>query len=270
MQDEIRTICFDSELNIEAYNFKGVMQKFPSHFHEYYVLGFIENGKRSLFCKNKNYIIKTGDLILLNPRDIHTCEQLEGALDYRCLNISQEVMKALVRETVETGYLPYFKEPVIFHSEITESLKELHFMIMQGEKDFKKEEIFLFIIQQIISENTDSGQLLGVKKETKEIQSACDYLEKNYMNNITLKELSNLTGLSKYYLIRCFTKQKGISPYSYLETIRISKAKKLLESQVSPMEVALETGFTDQSHFTNFFKKLIGLTPRQYMNIFID
>ena len=71
-------------------------------------------------------------------------------------------------------------------------------------------------------------------------------------------------------MVHSFTKQKGISPYSYLETIRIGKAKKFLEQGISPIEVALKTGFTDQSHFTNFFKKLIGLTPKQYMNIFSD
>lgn len=78
-----------------------------------------------------------------------------------------------------------------------------------------------------------------------------------------------LTGISKYHLLRSFTKQKGISPYSYLETIRISEAKQLLENGYSPLEVALQTGFTDQSHFSNFFKKFIGLTPKQYMKIFM-
>jgi transcriptional regulator GlxA family with amidase domain len=70
-------------------------------------------------------------------------------------------------------------------------------------------------------------------------------------------------------LLRSFTKQNGISPYSYLESIRIGKAKKLLEQGIAPIDVAIQTGFTDQSHFTNFFKKFIGLTPKQYMNIYI-
>lgn len=88
------------------------------------------------------------------------------------------------------------------------------------------------------------------------------------MDSITLDDLSKLAGLSKYYLLRSFTKQKGISPYSYLETIRIGKAKKLLEQGVLPVDAALQTGFSDQSHFSNFFKKFIGLTPKQYMNIY--
>ncbi|MDF2594926.1 MAG: AraC family transcriptional regulator, partial [Clostridia bacterium] len=59
------------------------------------------------------------------------------------------------------------------------------------------------------------------------------------------------------------------TPYSYLQTIRISQAKKMLEQGISAVEVALRTGFSDQSHFSNFFKKLIGVTPRQYMRIFL-
>ena len=114
-------------------------------------------------------------------------------------------------------------------------------------------------------------QLISNIQEPKaEIKTVCDFLENNYMKNITLNDLSDLIGLSKYYLLRSFTKQKGISPYSYLETIRIGKAKNFLEQGIAPIDVALQTGFTDQSHFTNFFKKLIGLTPKQYMNIFID
>ncbi|MFA7068720.1 MAG: AraC family ligand binding domain-containing protein [Acidaminococcaceae bacterium] len=69
MQQEERTVCFDDELGIEAYRFKGIMQKFPNHFHEYYVVGFIESGRRYLSCKNKEYVIGTGDILLFNPGD---------------------------------------------------------------------------------------------------------------------------------------------------------------------------------------------------------
>lgn len=271
MQNEVRTIYFDTELNIEAYSFKGIMQKFPNHFHEHYVIGFIESGQRRLSCKNKDYIIEKGDLTLFNPGDNHTCEQIDGkTLDYRCINIEKEIMRKAVFEITGKDYLPYFKEPVLFHSDLVSTLSELHFMVTSDEKDFKKEEIFLFIIQQLIAEHADTISIADLQKANGDIQIVCEYLENNYMKNITLNELSNLIRLNKYYLIRSFTKQKGISPYCYLEAVRIGRAKKLLEQGISPMDVAFQTGFTDQSHFTNFFKKLIGLTPKQYMNIFIN
>jgi transcriptional regulator GlxA family with amidase domain len=71
-------------------------------------------------------------------------------------------------------------------------------------------------------------------------------------------------------LIRNFTKQRGITPYQYLETIRVNYAKQLLEQGIEPIEAAGQAGFTDQSHFTKFFKNFIGATPKQYQNIFAD
>ena len=141
-------------------------------------------------------------------------------------------------------------------------------MIMEGEKDFRKEETFFLLLEQLINEYTQQADSTAEPKQSIEASVICEFLEEHYAENITLTDLCKLTGLSKYYLIRSFTKQRGITPYSYLETIRIDKAKKMLEQGVLPIDVALQAGFTDQSHFTNFFKKFIGLTPKQYMNIF--
>ena len=271
MEQETRTVKYDPELKIEAYSFKGIMQKFPNHFHDYYVIGFIESGERCLSCKNRKYTVEPGDLLLFNPRDNHTCEQINGrTLDYRCINVPPETMSKAAFEITGKEYLPYFSPAVIFHSELASLLRELHMIIMEEEKDFRKEEIFFFLLEQLIEEFSEEGIEQSGPEENRETKIICNYLEKNYMKNITLDELSGLTGLSKYYLLRSFTKQKGISPYRYLETIRIDRAKKLLEQGVLPIEAALQTGFTDQSHFSNFFKKFIGLTPKQYMNIFID
>ena len=271
MQPETRRVKYDPELKVEAYSFMGIMQKFPNHFHDYYVIGFIESGERSLSCKNREYIVKPGDLLLFNPRDSHTCEQtISTPLDYRCINVSSETMGKVTFEITGKEYLPYFAPTVIFHSELASLLRELHIIIMEEERDFRKEEIFFFLLEQLIEEFSEEVIEPSGAEENRETKIICNFLGKNYMKNITLDELSGLTGLSKYYLLRSFTKQKGISPYRYLETIRIDRAKKLLEKGVLPIEVALQTGFTDQSHFTNFFKKFIGLTPKQYMNIFKD
>ena len=53
MKKEVRTVVYDDELHIEAYRFEGIVQPFPNHFHEYYVIGFMEEGERVLSCKNQ-------------------------------------------------------------------------------------------------------------------------------------------------------------------------------------------------------------------------
>ncbi|OAB40437.1 AraC family ligand binding domain-containing protein [Paenibacillus antarcticus] len=271
MLNEIRTIYLDSDLNIEAYRFKGIMQKFPAHFHEYYVIGFIEEGQRYLVCKGEEYIINPGDLLLFNPFDTHSCEQIDGkTLDYRCINVTPEVMKKIVLEINGSDNAPFFKPSVVYQSELVSNLKELHIRVSQEEHDFKKEELFLYFMEELIQTHSDLTIIPTTYEPSIEIQTVCSYLEENYTRTITLNDLSALTGWSKYHLLRSFTKQKGLSPYSYLETIRIYHAKRLLEQGVKPIEVCFLVGFSDQSHLTKFFKRQIGLTPKQYMRIYLN
>lgn len=268
MEQEIRKAVFDEKLEIEAYQFKGIMQKFPNHFHEHYVIGFIERGNRHLLCKNKNYDLHAGDLMLMNPKENHTCESSDGQpLDYRCLNIKPEVMKKLVLEITGESYMPQFTQTVIYSSKEVVSIRELHAMIMEKYSEFEKEESFYFLIEYLLKKYTGRAETKNIKVST-EVKKACDYIDKNYDSQISLEDLCNVSGLKKYTLLRNFTKQCGVTPYQYLETIRISHAKKLLQYGIEPIEAAIQTGFSDQSHFTRFFKSFIGITPKQYQIIF--
>lgn len=270
MSLEERTVRFDKELQVEAYRFKGIMQKFPNHFHEYYVIGFIESGNRRLSCKNKTYTIHPGDLLLFNPLDNHTCEQLDlQALDYCCLNIESAIMQAAVKEITGTSALPQFRQTVTLGSKKVFYLKELHQAIMDRQAGLYKEKLFLSLIEQLIVDEkvpllpTDYASILHMQTDR-----VCDYIRSHYPEHISLDTLSNIAQMNKYSLLRAFTKIKGITPYRYLETIRINKAKELLEKGIAPLDSALQTGFADQSHFTNRFKESIGLTPGQYQSIF--
>ncbi|MEO2202606.1 AraC family transcriptional regulator [Paenibacillus pabuli] len=269
MNREVRTVVFDTDLRLEAYQFQGIMQKFPNHFHDYYVIGFIEQGKRHLVCNNQEYVLNTGDMIVFNPHDPHACEQIDGrTLDYRCINIQPEVMREYTREITAQDYLPRFTAPVLYQHELVGSLHDLHLMILEEQSDFGKEELLLLLLEQLLRDYADAESPISSQDVTTEIKRICEYIESHYMESISLNELAELSGMSKYHLVRVFTHQKGISPYRYLETIRINQAKRLLEQGQLPIDVSARTGFSDQSHFTNFFKKLIGLTPKQYRRIF--
>ncbi len=268
---EERTVRFDHDLQIEAYRFEGIMQKFPNHFHEYYVIGYIESGQRRLSCKNKDYLIGTGDVIFFNPLDNHACESVDNqTLDYRCLNIKPEVMRKVTKEITGQDYLPSFSSPVAHRSGQAQLLHHLHQMIMDEVIDLEKEETFYFFIQQLIKEyaeaNTDT-EPIAIKQE---IEHVCHYLEVHYADQITLDHLAKIANMNKYSLLRSFTRIRGITPYRYLQTVRISEAKKRLEQGIRPLDAAIETGFVDQSHFSKFFMEFIGLTPGQYRDIFIQ
>lgn len=270
MKKEIRTVVYDDELHIEAYRFEGIVQPFPNHFHEHYVIGFVEEGQRVLSCKSKEYIIDKGSIVIFNPGDNHSCVQNDGGtLDYRGLNISKETMLNLAEEVTGKRELFGFSCNVTYDEEITCYLRPLHEMVMSGICDFGKEENLLFLISSLIQKYGQPFENC-VPECRDEIEKVCTLLEQRYMEHICLEQLCKYAALSKSTLLRAFTKSKGITPYRYLENIRINEAKKLLGKGVSPIDVAMQTGFSDQSHFTNYFTRFIGLAPGVYRDIFFD
>lgn len=268
MRKEVRTVVYDDELRMEAYRFEGIVQPFPNHFHEYYVIGFVESGERSLSCKGKDHIISQGSIILFNPGDNHACVQSdEGTLDYRGLNITKEVMLDLAEEITGKRELPGFAENVIFDEEVACHLRPLHEMMMNGSQEFGKEENLLLMLSLLLQGYSQPFEAC-IPECPNEIERACGFMERHYTQRIYLDQICHHAGLSKSTLLRAFAKSKGVTPYRYLENIRIGEAKKLLEQGIAPVDTALQTGFSDQSHFTNYFSSFIGLSPGAYQDIF--
>lgn len=83
---------------------------------------------------------------------------------------------------------------------------------------------------------------------------------------ISLDEAAETAGLSRYHFLRVFKKATGVPPHAYRTVKRIEVAKLLINKGIPISQVALETGFSNQSHFTNTFKNYIGSTPRQYLS----
>lgn len=268
-EQEQRHVYYDRDLDIEAYNLSGIVQKFPNHFHEYYVIGFIEGGKRHLWCKGKEYDTSAGDLILFNPRDNHYCAPVNGELlDYRAVNIKPEVMLRAVKEITGEAYMPYFTENLVYKSDIAQSVQDVYRAVLEHAPLLEKEENLFFLLDQILREYASDFESADVLRPNSQIQNLCRYMEEHFSENLTLDDLLSMTDFGKSYLLRSFTRQTGVSPYRYLQTIRLDKAKRFLEEGIAPIDAAGMAGFSDQSHFTHFFKEFIGLTPKQYQRIF--
>lgn len=269
MKKEIRTVVYDEALRIEAYRFEGIVQPFPNHFHDFYVIGLVEAGERFLTCKNREYVLCRGDMVLFHPGDNHACAQNgDEALDYRALNIPREVMLDLAEEATGERALPGFSKNVVRDAAAACYLHALHEQVMKGSAEFDKEEN-LFLLFSTLMQNYGRPFAGAIPECGAEIERACAFMQANYAEAIRLDQLCRCAGLSKSTLLRAFAKGKGVTPYRYLEAVRINEAKKLMEGGALPIEAALQTGFADQSHFANAFRRFIGLTPGAYREIFI-
>lgn len=91
-----------------------------------------------------------------------------------------------------------------------------------------------------------------------------DYMWGKLHSTIHVEDLASESNMSTFHFARSFKKTTGHSPHKYLTTMRLEKAMTLLPQDIPLAEVASESGFSDQAHFTRVFKKNVGVTPAAY------
>jgi AraC family transcriptional regulator len=96
----------------------------------------------------------------------------------------------------------------------------------------------------------------------------CDYMQANFHRQVYLVELAELAQLSEYHFCRMFKQSLAQTPQAYLLAIRIEQVKLRMSTGLeSVADIALQCGFANQSHMGRYFKKLVGISPRQYRNL---
>jgi AraC-like DNA-binding protein/PAS domain-containing protein len=94
-------------------------------------------------------------------------------------------------------------------------------------------------------------------------QRICEYIESHLEQKIRLEGLAAMAGLSTHHFARGFNQSVGIPPHSYLLSRRLERAERMLrETQLPLSEIAVATGFSDQSHLARHFRRRTGMSPR--------
>ena len=98
------------------------------------------------------------------------------------------------------------------------------------------------------------------------INQGINYIQAHLTENISLETIANYLGISRYHFCRIFKQSVGLTPHQYMIQQRVEKAKVMLrEGKLSISDIACVCGFSHQSHLNYHFKKLTGVTPREFI-----
>lgn len=160
-----------------------------------------------------------------------------------------------------------FKNLIINERRLFDKLLELHSVLMSSETSFSKQSALIYTIGDVIvCSCADICKDLRISnKQYDSVKRAQMFIDNHYDECFSLSDIARYAYLSPYYLIRVFSYIIGIPPHVYQQQVRIRNAKEMLTQGISIAEVAIKTSFTDQSYFSNIFKKLVGITPGEYI-----
>jgi AraC family transcriptional regulator len=104
----------------------------------------------------------------------------------------------------------------------------------------------------------------GAEREIPAILRAKNLILKRYSEPLSLDDIVAESGLPRYRFLRLFKQETGLSPHEFMIRCRIERAKQLLLQGKPLIEIAIDTGFFDQSHFYRHFKRVTGQSPSSY------
>ena len=247
-----------------------------AHFHPFTEIFFITDGKGAFYLNDHIVNVNKWDLIIINSNCLHTeksslsdipLEYIVLGVDNLLLNFQESYSLTSNEQQIKLYEIMNFsKEKDLFLNYFNNLINEIE------NKEFNYEIICKSILNMLITHIIRSKtSILFIEESREKLNLECikikNYIDSHHSQNITLDFLSNLTYMNKFHLVHTFTKQIGLSPINYAINKRIQEAKNLLATtSYSIRDIASIVGFCNSSYFSQMFKKVTGVTPKNYRN----
>lgn len=223
---------------------------------------FVLSGSLNCMVNNVNHDLQTGELLLLNHRDVVLINHFDG--DYMSFNINQQFIDRVIDD------FPTFKLHAMNNNieMIKNILSKIGIVYLRKSKYFK-----LFIEQQAMEllmilikyvpqvKSTDHLE----HSEDLRLERVCKYIDRHYEEPITLNDMAEYVHLSPAYLSKLFNKKMNIGFNQFLNEVRLEHVMlDLVYTDHSMIDIALENGFSSSALLSRAFKKWTGTSPSQY------
>ena len=241
-------------------------------WHEQIEILCIREGNLICECDFVHYICKPGDIIIINPCEAHAVFPFEKPARFDCLMIDPRLCGSRDDINVQKFMESYTERRIRFVTNIgpeTEAL--LHPVIDELICEYTAKETgyelavkgnLLRLLAILFRREVRQEESIPRRGNYESIAPALQYIAGHYTQDISLADLSSLCCMNRSYFCRQFHEITGKTAMVYVNEYRLAKAKALLlTTNDSICEIAISTGFSDNSYFTRKFKELYGISP---------
>ncbi|MCM3439471.1 AraC family transcriptional regulator [Metabacillus halosaccharovorans] len=262
----------------------------PAHSHEFIELVFVVKGNARHIFEEQSYMIKTNDVFIINPGEVHTfnIDKGESLEIINCLFLPNLIQDSWLKELGVSQSMDYFYiHPFLdnkerFHHllnlDVNTSSRFLH--LLEGMMfEYNKEnscystlirlqlvELLIILSRQYNERKSRCMQPLSKQDDINIlIQRICGYLTRNFDQKISIQTLCHLFNISPRHLNRLFKQETGQTIIEMVHNIRIEKAKQyLIETDEKVINVAIRVGYEDPAFFSRLFRRIVGSSPGKF------
>ena len=234
-----------------------------THYHNYYELYYLIQGRCNLLVNDRIYELKEHDIVFLPPDTIHKTSypddiRIRAALaftaDYIAPCFKNELSEICQKNVFRA------KEHTLIDDLFNKIEKESF-----NDSDISREILKCHLTELLAYIIRNKNNLVEEQSQVSSLKYITDYIQENYSEDITLDLLANLSGYSTNYFSRLFKDVIGIGYKEYTVMVRLKVAEKLLKAtNKSIKEITISCGFNDSNYFSTVFQNKYGVPPTQY------
>ncbi|MBP3673322.1 MAG: helix-turn-helix domain-containing protein [Oscillospiraceae bacterium] len=252
------------------------LENISVHHHDFYEIYFFLSGNVSFKVEGRSYHLEPGDLLLINPQELHQPEIGQDNLYERIvLWIDRGYLVAMCGNGVNlaacfdreapnhTNLLRLSKVRRAFISQLLEQMNREYYSSEMGSEAYAQGLLLQFMVEinRLARQNATPVQK---REEPDLVSQVLGYIGNHYQENITLESLAAEFYVSKYHLSHEFSHRVGTSVYRYVIFRRLMQARELMAAGQAPGEVYQSCGFGDYANFYRAFKGEYGISPREF------
>jgi len=260
--DWMRSTDMESGVELLEAWFHGA--PYRKHRHDTYAICLTTTGVQVFDYRGNSEVSTPGQVVVLHPDEVHDGRAgTDEGFGYRQLYVDPTlIFEAMQTLCGRARSLPCARPPVTVNRTLSRAIRGA----FQSTREPLAIDSLIVQLAEGLMEADPSCERIRVPRrlDVAALKRARQYLDAQKNRVVHSSELEAVTGLSRYSLARQFRVMCGTSPYRYLLMRRLDVARERLGQDRSLAEVALETGFADQAHFSRVFKATFGLTPAQY------
>lgn len=260
----------DSDTGIESVHahFRG--HAYDAHDHDEVLVGVTQQGLQQFHCHRSLHTSTPGSAILIEPGAVHDGHAPDDTgFTYAMLYLPQPWVAAMLQQrglgdisTLGAAFRSTLTDDVLLSTAILRAFNSLH-----GGEGRLARDLSLDYLLDLLSRHLCVNSVPVKHGSPSQVERARDYLHAHMAQDISLDELARHSGIDRFRLSRQFSKALGLSPHAYLVRLRLRSARALLAQGMQPAEVALQVGFSDQSHLGRWFQRAYRLTPAAYLRL---
>ena len=205
---------------------------------------------------------EAGDVIMVNPGEIHDGMPVGGARGWRILYLDPALVAREIAEEMTGDELVV--RPVARDPQLARHVMQLFDRLddTAAQDRMAAEESLLCCLMRVLQEHGIGGARAA--RASPSVRKAVQRLDAAPELATSLTDLAALSGVSRFQLLRGFFRDVGVTPHAYLVQLRVRLARRHLAAGKSPADAAFLAGFADQSHMTRAFVRQFGITPGRY------